>query len=309
MLSRHAHDRWLYSAVLLIALLSVAHAAIFVRMADADPLVIAAYRMLIAGAVLLPFALISAGPDIQRLGAREWRWIVVAAVFLALHFATWNEGVKRTSIANSVVLVTLTPVWLALWSVLVLRRSPGLRIWGALLLAVGGSAVMAWGSFQIGFGTLVGDGLALAGGFFFAAFFLVAENLRRSVGLMAFITLIYLGAAILLWAPVLALGLPVAGFTVETYFALIALGLVSQVIGHSAFNWAVRAISPMILALLLLAEPILSAALGWLYFREGFGPATVIGGGLILAAIYLGLRAGDSGADKGPDKRGEPQTG
>ena len=38
---------WLYSAVLLVALVSVAHAAIFVRMADAYPLVIAAYRMLI----------------------------------------------------------------------------------------------------------------------------------------------------------------------------------------------------------------------------------------------------------------------
>jgi len=309
MLARQTHDGWLYSAALLIALISVAHAAIFVRMADADPLVIAAYRLLIAGAVLLPFALASAWSDMRQLTRREWCLIGLAAVFLALHFATWNAGVKRTSIANSVVLVTLTPVWLALWSVVVLRRSPGPHIWGAIVLAVGGSAVMAWGSLRIGFETLVGDGLALAGGIFFAAFFLVAENLRRSVGLMAFITLIYLGAAVMLWVPVVALGLPVAGFTTETYLSLIALGLVSQVIGHSAFNWAVRAISPMILALLLLAEPVLSAALGWLYFREGFGFETVIGGGLILAAIYLGLRAGDNAADKGPDKRGKPQTG
>lgn len=301
MLSQHAHDRWLYSTVLLIALVSVAHAAIFVRMADADPLVIAAYRMLIAGLVLVPFALVSAWRDIRDLTRREWVWVGVAAVFLALHFATWIEGVQRTSIANSVVLVTLTPVWLALWSVVALRRSPGLRIWSAVLLAVCGSAVMAWGSMQIGFETLAGDGLALAGGFFFAAFFLVAENLRRSVGLMAFITLVYVGAAVLLWVPVLGLGLPVAGFTSETYFALIAIGLVSQVIGHSGFNWAVRAISPMILALLFLMEPILSAALGWIYFREGFGMETIIGGALILGAIYLGLRAGDKG--------GAPQTG
>lgn len=305
MFSQHTHDRWLYSSVLLIALVSVAHAAIFVRMADADPLVIAAYRMLIAGAVLLPFAVVLAWREMCRLTRREWWWILVAAVFLALHFATWIAGVQRTSIANSVVLVTLTPVWLALWSVLALRRSPGLHIWGAIFLAVTGSAVMAWGSFQIGLGTLLGDALALAGGVFFAAFFLVAENLRRSVGLMAFITLIYLGAAVLLWVPVLGLGLPVAGFTAETYFALIALGLVSQVIGHSGFNWAVRAISPMILALLFLAEPILSAALGWIYFREGFGLETVIGGVLVLVAIYLGLRADD----KEESKRGEPQTG
>jgi hypothetical protein len=65
MLARQTHDRWLYSAVLLIALISFALAAIFVRMADADPLVIVAYRLLIAGAVLLPFALVSAWSDMR----------------------------------------------------------------------------------------------------------------------------------------------------------------------------------------------------------------------------------------------------
>ena len=63
-------------------------------------------------------------------------------------------------------------------------------------------------------------------------------------------------------------------------FAFIAIGLVNQVIGHSGFNWAVRAISPMILALLLLMEPILSAALDWIYFREEFGIETINGGAL-----------------------------
>ncbi|MBT5572135.1 MAG: DMT family transporter [Alphaproteobacteria bacterium] len=283
--------RLIYSAVLLIALVSVAHAAIFVRMADANPLVIAAYRMLIASAVLLPIALLSSWQEIRGLSRRQWVLMGTGAIFLALHFATWIEGVQRTSIANAVVLVTLTPVWLALWALLVLRRSPGKRVWSAVGLAVCGSAIMAWGSLQLGLQTLLGDGLALVGGLFFAAFFVVAEDVRRSVGLLAFVALVYAGAAILLWVPVSGLGMPVAGFSAETYFALVALGLVSQVIGHSGFNWAVRAISPMFLALLLLAEPILSAAFGWVYFREGFGLETVIGGGLILGAIYLGVRA------------------
>jgi drug/metabolite transporter (DMT)-like permease len=284
-------DRLIYSTVLLVALVSVAHAAIFVRMAEADALVIAAYRMLIAALVLLPIALITSWDELRRLTRREWWLIAAGSVFLALHFATWIEGVARTSIANSVVLVTLTPVWLALWSLVALRRSPGLGLWTAVLLAVGGSAIMAWGSMKLGPETLLGDGLALAGGLFFAAFFLVAENLRRSVGIMAFVVLVYAGAAILLWVPVLSLGLPIVGFTSETYFALAAIAIISQVIGHSGFNWAVRAISPMVLALVFLAEPILSAALGWVYFREGFGVETIVGGVLILGAIYLGVRA------------------
>ena len=281
----------LYSVVLIAALLSVAHAAIFVRMADADPMVIAAYRMLVAAVVVLPFALSGARAELRGMSSRDWGLIGLGALFLALHFATWIEGVARTSIANSVVLVTLTPVWLALWSVLALRRSPGRGMWAAVALAIAGSAVMAWGSVRVGMETLVGDGLALAGGLFFAAFFLVAEDVRRRLGIMAFIALVYSGAAVLLWIPVAGQGLPVSGFSNETWFALAAIGLVSQVIGHSGFNWAVRALSPMFLALLFLAEPILSAALGWLYFREGFGVETLIGGFLVLGAIWLGMRA------------------
>ncbi len=280
-----------YSVVLIAAMLSVAHAAIFVRMADADPMVIAAYRMLIAAAVVLPFALYGARAELRRMTPRDWKLIALGSLFLALHFATWIEGVARTSIANSVVLVTLTPVWLALWSVVALRRAPGRGTWSAMVLAIAGSAVMAWGSVQIGLGTLVGDALALAGGLFFAGFFLVAEDVRRRLGILAFVALVYSGAAVLLWIPVAGQGLAIAGFSGETWFALAAIGLISQVVGHSGFNWAVRAISPMVLALLLLTEPILSAGLGWLYFREGFGIETVIGGVLILGAIWLGLRA------------------
>lgn len=290
-------DRLIYGTVIVVALVSVGHAAIFVRMAEADSLVIAAYRMLIAALVLLPFALYMSWEELRKLSRREWRLIALGSVFLALHFATWIEGVALTSIANSVVLVTLTPVWLALWSLVALRRPPGMRLWVAILLAVGGSAIMAWGSMKLGFDSLLGDALALAGGLFFAAFFLVAENIRRSVGVLVFVVLVYAGAAILLWIPVLGLGLPVAGFSGETYFALAGIAVVSQVVGHSGFNWAVRTISPMVLALALLSEPILSAALGWIYFREGFGAETVLGGVLILGAIYLGMGAGNGSAN------------
>lgn len=290
-------DRLIYGTVIAVALVSVGHAAIFVRMAEAESLVIAAYRLFIAALVLLPFALYTSWEELCKLSRREWRLIALGSVFLALHFATWIEGVALTSIANSVVLVTLTPVWLSLWSLVALRRPPGMRLWVAILLAVGGSAIMAWGSIKLGFDSLLGDALALAGGLFFAAFFLVAENIRRSVGVLVFVALVYAGAALLLWIPVLGLGLPVAGFNGETYFALAGIAVVSQVVGHSGLNWAVRTISPMVLALALLSEPILSAALGWIYFREGFGAETVLGGVLILGAIYLGMGAGNGSAN------------
>lgn len=280
-----------YTVVLVAALLAVAHAAIFVRLADADPLVTSAYRLLIASMVLIPVAGFTARAEIGRLNGREWKLIGCAAIFLALHFATWIASLDFTSIANSVVLVTLTPVWLAVWSVVALRSPLGSRTWAAIGLAIGGSAIMGAGSARLGLETLMGDGLALAGGILFVGFLLLAEAARQTVGLIVFVTLVYSGAAIMLWAVVFALGLPLVGLSLETYLAFIGLGLVSQIIGHTGFNWTVRAIPPMVLALLFLAEPILSTALGWLYFGEGVARETFMGGALILAAIYLGVRA------------------
>ncbi|MFT5182784.1 MAG: hypothetical protein ACI8S3_002677, partial [Alphaproteobacteria bacterium] len=79
----------LYISVLTVALVSVAHGAIFVRVAEADPIVIAAFRLGIATLVLAPVTLIFAYSDLRAITGRQLRLIAGASVFLALHFATW----------------------------------------------------------------------------------------------------------------------------------------------------------------------------------------------------------------------------
>jgi drug/metabolite transporter (DMT)-like permease len=285
------HSPALYVTVLTVALIGIAHAAIFVRLADSDPIVVAAFRLVIAAGVLTPVTLLFHHSDLRALTGREWKLIGGASVFLALHFATWIASLDYTSIANSVVLVTLVPVWLALYGLLILRVSTGLSTWLGIALAVAGSVVIAFGSAAGGTTSLLGDLLALAGGLLFAGFFLLAQRVRQTVALLPFVTLVYGGAAVWLWIAVLALGLPVTGLSATTYGAVIALALFSQVIGHTGYNWAVRAIAPTLLAVTFLGEPVLATLLGWAYFGEGFGWPTALGGVLILAGIWLGTRA------------------
>lgn len=285
------HPTAIYVSVLTVALVGIAHAAIFVRVADADPIVIAAFRLAIAAGVLAPVTLLFHTSDLRALTGRQWRLIGVAAVFLALHFATWIASLDYTSIANSVVLVTLVPVWLALYGLLILQVPAGRSTWLSIAFAVAGSVVIAVGSAAGGNTSLFGDFLALAGGLLFAGFFLLAQRVRQTVALLPFVTLVYGGAAAWLWIAVLALGLPVAGLSSTTYGAVIGLALFSQVIGHTGYNWAVRAIPPTLLAVTFLGEPVLATLLGWVYFDEGFGWPTALGGVLILAGIWLGTQA------------------
>ena len=285
------HPTAVYVSVLAVALIGIGHGAIFVRVAEADPIVIAAFRLGVATVVLAPVTLIFAYTDLRRLNRRELQLIAGAAVFLALHFATWIASLDFTSIANSVVLVTLNPVWLALYGLIILGVRPGRLTWFSIALAVAGSVIIAVGSAAGGSTSLLGDLLALAGGIFIAGFLLLAQKARQTVALLPFVSLVYGGGALLLWIAVLALGLPVAGLSTQTYGALIAVALVSQVIGHTGYNWAVRAIPPTLLAVTLLGEPVLATLFGWIYFGEGFGWPTAFGGALILAGIWLGTRA------------------
>lgn len=283
--------------VLIIGLAAVAHGAIFARLADADPIVISAFRTGAAGLILLPIGLATGWAAVRAGGMIVIGRALIGGGFLALHFATWIASLDHTSIVNSVILVTLSPVWLSLYAVIV-RREPlsratlvsvALSLLGSVIIAVYGSGPGDRAS------SLYGDGLALLGGLCFAGYFLTGQRAmvtarQHPLPLLAYLGLCYVAAALLLWLAVLVLGLQVKGLGSTTYLAMIGMGLVSQVIGHSTYNWALQRFSPRFVAVCLLGEPVLATFLGLVYFGERVHPIVLLGGAVILAAVYIGAR-------------------
>jgi drug/metabolite transporter (DMT)-like permease len=86
---------------------------------------------------------------------------------------------------------------------------------------------------------------------------------------------------------VLALQLPVRGYSTQTMSAFWAMALVSQIIGHSSYNWALKWFSAGLIAVALLGEPIGSTIMAYLIFDEGLTWLKLIGGLFILSAIYI----------------------
>jgi drug/metabolite transporter (DMT)-like permease len=290
-------SRPLTLAILTAGLAAVAHGAIFARLADADPTVISAMRTGVAALIVLPIGLVTGWAAIRAGGATVLARAVLGGGFLALHFATWIASLDHTTIVNSAILVTLSPVWLALYAVFVGRepvRAPtiasvALSLAGSLVIALAGSGAPGAGS------SLLGDGLALVGGLCFAGYVLTGQRAMvtgasHRLPLLAYLGLCYASAALFLWVAVLALGLPLAGLTEVTWAAMIGAGLVSQVVGHSSYNWALKRFSPRFVAVCLLAEPVVTTMLGYAYFGERVHLLVLAGGAVILAAIWIGAR-------------------
>ena len=67
------------------------------------------------------------------------------------------------------------------------------------------------------------------------------------------------------------------------------MALIPQLIGHTSFNWATRVMSPIIVTLVLLFEPIGASLLGYLIFKEVPKPLELVSAVVILIGVALAI--------------------
>ena len=266
---------------------AISTGAILVRMADAPALVIAAYRVGLAALMLMPLAIYASRREIVALKASEWKIAVLSGLFLSLHFATWVASLKFTSVANSVVLVNTSPVWVGLFAPFVTGEKLRPIMLCSIALSLFGVVVIGIGDAPSENAALWGDVLALTGGLCAAGYLLMGRRLRQKLSLIAYVSVCYGSSACILWCIVIGLHLQIRGFSTQTVAAFFFMALFPQLIGHSCYNWALKYFSTGFVAVSLLGEPIGATFLAYILFHEGLTPMKVIGGVIIMAAIYL----------------------
>ena len=273
--------------VLIIGVIGVSTGSIFARLADAPALVTAAYRMGLATIILIPLAFWKTGGELRSLSLRDIKLAMLSGLFLALHFATWISSLDYTAIANSVVLVNTIPLWVGLFTPLISKDRIGTATITSIILSVIGAAVIGFGDFRSGSQALWGDLLAVIGAICAAVYLLIGRNLRRKLSLLSYVTICYGSAAAILWLVVLLLNLPVTGYSHQTVAAFWAMAVISQILGHSSYNWSLKWFTTSLVAVSLLGEPIGSTLLAYIIFNEGLTWMKLIGGLFILSAIYI----------------------
>jgi drug/metabolite transporter (DMT)-like permease len=277
--------------ILISGILAISTGAIFARLADAPSLVIAAYRVGLASLFLVPIALWKARDELNRLSSNDLKTTLLAGAFLAMHFATWIASLKYTSISNSVVLVSMSPLWVGLLAPLFLKEKIKRLTLVSILASILGCVIIGSGDLAGGARVLWGDALALMGGLCAAGYLILGSRLRKKLSLLVYISICYGSAAVILWTVVLLMGLPIWGFSTQTLWAIWGLALISQIIGHSSYNWALGYCSTTLVALSFLGEPVGSTILAFLLFREDLTITKAVGGIIILGAIFMAAKS------------------
>ena len=289
--------------VLLAAILAVSTASVFIRFAqtDAPSLVIAALRLTCAAVLLAPFAWTQHREELNRLARKEIMLGAISGAFLAVHFATWISSLEYTSVASSVVFVSTGPLWVALLSpVLLNERLTRAALFGLFIAILGGTIIglsdaCTWNAGlrcpevgQLLQGRAMwGNLLALIGAWTVSGYLIIGRKLRAGMSLIPYIFVVYGMAAVTLIIMMFAAGQSPLGYPPRAYGWIFLLAVFPQLIGHSTYNWVLRYIPATLVAVITLVEPIGSAILAYFILRETPGTGVLLGGGLILAGIYL----------------------
>ena len=279
-------------AVLATGVLAVSSASILIRYAQAQgmgELAIAAYRLLFAALLLMPFAVTAGVTALRRFSRADLVRIAAAGSCLAIHFAAWISSLAYTSVASSVALVTSHPLWVALFAYLVFRDRPGRLTLVGIGLTLVGAAIIMWSDQSGGIGPapLVGNLLAIIGAVSIAVYILLARSMRLAIGTLGYVWIVYAIAAVLLVLGAAGGGRLFTGLSVVGLSFVLAMAVGPQLIGHTAINYAARHLQPTMVSVAILGEPVLSAAFAWVLFGESVAPLQMAGFALTLGGILL----------------------
>ena len=292
--------------LLLIGILAVSTAAILIRLIllEASALVIAAYRLALSALISGLLLLISHKSERARLNRKDIGLLVLSGVFLSAHFAAWITSLEFISVSSSVILVTTTPLWVALFSPVVLKEKVSSRFyWGMAVAIIGGICIAISGPcrlntaglscsgsvFERGSQTLWGMALALFGAWMASGYMLIGRKMRLKMDNLSYTTAVYTVSAIVLILVVILRGEKVLGYSPQIYALFVALAVIPQLLGHSVLNYSLEVLPATVVSMALLGEPIGSTILAVIFLNEIPSTLEIIGGIFILLGIVMSV--------------------
>ncbi len=270
-------------AALIAANILLAFGPWFVRLADTGPVAAGFWRVTLAAPLLLGAAF-AGGWRGKGLSWGLWLMIGVAGISFAADLGSWHLGILRTTLANATLFGNAATLIFPIYGFLVLRAWPTRMQGVALILAAIGATLLMGQSYSLNPRNLVGDLLCLFAGILYTLYFICMARARDTMSSLPALALATIAAMLPLLVFAWALGERILP---DNWIPLIGVALASQVFGQGLMIYALGQLSPLIVGLGLLTQPIVGATIGWLVYNERLGAADWIGAVLVAVALVL----------------------
>jgi drug/metabolite transporter (DMT)-like permease len=254
--------------------------------------------------VLLGAALAILRPQSLRVRRSELPFLVFFGVCgLALVQWLYFIAIHRIQIGISLVIQYIAPVLVAAWARFVMHEPVRRRIWVALVLALGGLSLVVdlWHGVNL---DSLGVAAAIAAAFAYALYVLLAE---RAVGTRDPASLLAWGFlfAAIFWAVVqpwwsfpahvvnndVSLHGNLASLHLAVWLLMAWMVVFGTVVPFLLLVGALRHVSATRAAIIAMLEPVAGALIAYLWLSESLDPEQLVGGGIVLAAVFLAQTA------------------
>lgn len=271
----------------------VSFTSVLVELSNVGPTVSAFYRMFFGGLILLAIAVIK--KDRLWFGLKNLAIPFVCAFLFSMDLFFWHRSINFVGPGLATILGNMQVFFVALLAVIFLKEKLGWRLLVAIPVAVVGLFMIVrtgWGQEggRVQMGVLYGLLTALS----YALYILVLRKSQSSGYKLRFSLIpnmmwISLMSAVILGITVVVE--PEAHFAIpdlQTWAALIGLGVMGQVLGWVFISKGLPSVNASVAGLALLLQPAL--AFGWdiLFFARPTTVLEYVGAAIVLAAIYLG---------------------
>ena len=278
--ARHAR---LGFVALMIGNLCLAFGPWMVRLADVGPMASGFWRLAIGAPLLLMLAP-ALGQPLPRLSRGMWAVLALGGLFFAADLAAWHSGIVQTKLANATLFGNSASFTFALYGFVAARLWPGRNQMTALLLAALGVALLLGRSYELSPRHFAGDLLCLLAGLFYTGYLIAIGRARALLKPLPTLAIATLAGIPVMLAFAMALGQPLWP---HDWTPLIILAIGSQVIGQGCMVYALGHLSPVVVGLGLLTQPVIASMIGWYAYGERLGTLDWIGAIAIGVALVL----------------------
>jgi drug/metabolite transporter (DMT)-like permease len=192
-----------------------------------------------------------------------------------------------SSAANATLLGTNAPIFVALGAWLLYRDRPTSRFWAGFALSFTGMIAIVGTDVMRHPNLGVGDLLALGGASCYAGYLLYVRRSRQEIDALTFSAISGVAAVATLLVICLVLRTPLWGYPARSWWALVGLALVTQVIGHLSVAYSLGRLPVSRTSIALLGQAPLTAVLAVPLLGERLTLVQLAGGALVLAGIYV----------------------
>jgi len=275
---------WLQYLVLLFGLLCIGWSAIFVKLAGVSGFASAFYRMLIASIAVLPLWI---KRNKYGLDKRTIRAAAFCGLLFACDLALWNTSLLISKAAIATLLANLSPLWVGLGSILIFKEKPKNIFWVGTVIAIIGVVII------IGIDKIyqtrmsLGNMLAIGASFFYATYLLTTQRVRNTLDTVSFTSISMFSSTFILYFLCFFSGTQMTGFSIKSWLSLIGLGLISQLGGWLAINWALGYIKSTTASVSLLSQTIVTAIIAIPVLGEYLNWLEILGSVIVLTGIFL----------------------